>query len=173
MRSLSIVLAAGLALSGCSPDAPASSPPQTSGVLAPATNAGSPPAPRASASTPRPEPPGHDDHPLPLPAAPAGAAPRAAAAFARAWVRRDLSPAAWRTGITALCDRRFAAQLATVDPANLPADRVTGAPRAVRAPHDRSARYTVATNGGVLTVVLVDQAGRWVVINNDFTKAGT
>lgn len=106
---------------------------------------------------------GHDD-----PASPPEDAAKAAAAFARAWVRRDLPADQWLAGIAPLCTSVFAQRLATVDPGNLPSKEVTGEPKAVRGPAEREAEYTVATNNGTLTVVLVDLQGRWQVANNDF-----
>jgi hypothetical protein len=117
------------------------------------------------------EPPGTDDHPEPGAAAPPAAAPAAAAGFGAAWVRRELSAAQWLKGITPWCEPGFARSLATVDPANVPASRVTGKPRVLRAPAGRSAAYTVATDGGTLTVTLIDLNGRWLVSGNDYTPS--
>jgi hypothetical protein len=114
------------------------------------------------------EPPGTDDQPGPSAVAPASAAPGVAAGFAAAWVRSDLGAAQWLKGIVGFCEPGFAAKLASVDPANVPAHRVTGKPRAVRAPANRSAQYAIATDEGTLTVTLVDLNGRWRVSGNDY-----
>jgi hypothetical protein len=124
------------------------------------------PAPSAPASI---EPPGDDDHAEPTAAAKASAAPAVAAGFAAAWVRRDLSAQQWLAAVTRWCEPGFARLLATTDPRNLPSSKVTGTPKAVRAPAGRTAEYTVSTDSGTLTVVLGDLQGRWRVTGNDYT----
>lgn len=116
------------------------------------------------------EPPGTDNSP-PGAAAPASAAPAAAAGFAAAWVRRDLPAGQWLAGVTPWCAPPFARSLATVDPANVAASRVTGRPRVLHAPVGRNAAYTVPTDAGTLTVTLTVSGGRWLVSSNDFTSS--
>jgi hypothetical protein len=117
------------------------------------------------------EPPGTDTGVDSSRRAPAGDAPKAAETFARAWVRRNLTAARWLAGISPLCEPSFSRLLTTVDPRNVPADHVTGTPKAVRKPAERSAEYTVATDAGNLTVQLVDLHGRWLVSGNAFTPS--
>ncbi|MFV2021724.1 hypothetical protein [Micromonospora sp. LOL_023] len=119
------------------------------------------------------EQPGGDGHDVGAPVAPAPpvqAAP-VAAAFATAWARPDLTAQAWWQGVAALCDDGFAAALRTVDPAQVPATRVTGQPVVVEAPEAGAAVYDVPTDAGTLTVTLSDVGGRWVVTGNDFSRA--
>ncbi|OJF14467.1 hypothetical protein, partial [Couchioplanes caeruleus] len=122
-----------------------------------------PPRPAASV-----EPPGHDDHAAPTKSAKASAAPAVAAGFAKAWVRRELPAQQWHAGVARWCEPGFAKLLTTTDPRNLPSTRVTGKPKAVRAPANRSAEYTVATDSGTLSVVLTDWQGTWRVTGNAY-----
>lgn len=69
------------------------------------------------------------------------------------------------------CDDGFAHALRTVDPARVPAARVTGRPVAVRAPAGGAAAYEVATDAGTLTVTLAAVDGRWRVTGNDFVRS--
>jgi hypothetical protein len=92
-----------------------------------------------------------------------------ALAFARAWVRRERTPQQWLAAVRPLCEPGFAMLMATVDPGNVPASRVTGAPVAVAAPVGGSARYRVATDAGTLSMTLTSVHGRWLVSGNDFT----
>ena len=116
------------------------------------------------------EEPGHDDHGPEVPVPPVAQARPVAAAFAAAWARPDLPADRWRAGVASLCEPGFAAALRTVDPAMLPARVVTGAPVPVQEPADGPAVYTVATDGGVLTVTVAAVDGRWLVASNDFER---
>ncbi|TDB80152.1 hypothetical protein [Micromonospora sp. KC721] len=122
--------------------------------------------------TPAGERPGRDDHDdRPSAAPPAAEAAPVAAAFAAAWVRRDLPADTWWRAVTATCDEGFARALRTVDPAQVPAARVTGRPVATQPPKDGVAVYEVATDAGTLTVRLAGVGGRWVVTGNDFVRS--
>lgn len=93
-----------------------------------------------------------------------------AAAFAAAWARPELPAETWWQRVASHCDEGFARALRTVDPARVPATRVTGRPVATQAPKDGAAVYEVATDAGTLTVTLAGVGGRWVVTGNDFTR---
>ncbi|MFF0256941.1 hypothetical protein ACFYPW_31150 [Micromonospora zamorensis] len=69
------------------------------------------------------------------------------------------------------CDDGFALALRTVDPARVPATRLTGPPVATQAPAGGAAVYEVATDAGTLTVTLGAVDGRWRVTGNDFVRA--
>ncbi|TNH28810.1 hypothetical protein FHG89_14015 [Micromonospora orduensis] len=120
------------------------------------------------------ERPGTDDHDqasaLPAPPPAAQAAP-VVAAFAAAWVRSDLPATVWWRDVARTCDEGFTEALRTVDPARVPATRVTGRPVATQAPSDGAAVYEVATDAGKLTVTLAAVDGRWVVTGNDFVRS--
>jgi hypothetical protein len=142
------------------------------------TPTGSRPVPTTEAATAEPttpaatiEPPGRDDHGTTAPAPPASSAATAAAAFAAAWARPSLPAEQWWQTIAPLCETGFAASLRTVDPALVPASRVTGRPVAARAPADGLAVYTVPTDAGALTVTVAVVDGQWLVTGNDFTRA--
>lgn len=119
------------------------------------------------------EQPGHDDHDHAEPPAPppAAQATPVAAQFAVAWARPDLSATAWWQGLAPLCDAGFAALLRTVDPARVPATRVTGPPVATQAPADGAAEFEVPTDAGTVTVTLAGVDGRWVATGVDFVRA--
>ncbi|MGN9774825.1 hypothetical protein ACTMS0_03445 [Micromonospora sp. H33] len=80
---------------------------------------------------------------------------------------------AWWQGVASSCDEGFAWALRTVDPARVPATRVTGRPVVKQAPKGGVAVYEVPTDAGMLTVTLVGVNGRWVVTGNDFTRSVT
>ncbi|MGC9670958.1 hypothetical protein ACNTMW_30975 [Planosporangium sp. 12N6] len=119
-----------------------------------------------------PETPGHDDDKPAPPPPPLAQAAATAGVFAAAWVRGGLPADQWWAGVAPLCEAGFAARLRTVDPANLPAMAVTGQPVPVGAPPAAGpAVYTVATDGGILTVTVAALGGKWLVTGNDFTRA--
>jgi hypothetical protein len=147
---------------GCTPARPG--PPSTT----PSTVAPLPPVatlPPTSAG-----PAGHDDEGAP-PQAPAGQPGTAVAGFAAAWVRADLPADRWWSGVAPFCEPGFAQQLRTVDPGNLPASKVTGAPVQVSPPSGGVTVFTVRTDGGVLVVTVAAVNGRWLVTDDDFQRA--
>jgi hypothetical protein len=167
-RALRGLVLAGLLLSSCAPAAPASSPAPSSGgpiYPTPTADGGSP-----SAAAERPGTDDHDHDPPPVAPPPAVQAAPVAAAFARAWARPDLSAAAWWRGVSPSCEGGFARALRSVDPARVPATRVTGRPVATRGPAGGAAVYDIATDAGTLTVTLAAVGGRWLVTGNDFTR---
>lgn len=97
-------------------------------------------------------------------------APKVALAFARAWVRRERPAAQWLAAVRPLCEPGFAKLMATVDPANVPASRVTGVAQVVVAPAVGTAQYRVPTDAGALLVTVTSLRGRWLVSANDFTS---
>jgi len=164
-------------LSGCSSTSTADITPSSASPPTTVVSAAQPEATPAGPSLPVPpiaahasgEPPGRDDHP-PVRSAPAAAAPTVALAYARAWVRRERPPAQWLAAIRPLCEPGFATLMATADPGNVPASRVTGAPVAVVAPGGGTAQYRVPTDAGTLTVTLTSLDGRWKIAGNDFAN---
>ncbi|WP_433121932.1 hypothetical protein [Micromonospora sp. CA-246542] len=120
------------------------------------------------------ERPGTDDHghdPVPVKPPPAAQAAPVVVAFAAAWARPDLPADAWWRGVSRMCDDGFAQALRSVDPARVPATRVTGRPVAKQGPSGDTAVYEVATDAGALTVTLGVIEGRWRVTGNDFVRA--
>ncbi|MEH0984715.1 hypothetical protein [Micromonospora sp. CPCC 205556] len=143
-----------------------------SGGTAPRDTGPAPAAGGPAASVTPPEAFGRDDEDDEGPRAPVAAAAPAAAAFATAWARPRLDAASWLNGVTPLCVPRFAAQLRTVDPANLPASRITGRPKATYPIRGGGGQFAIPTDRGTLLVSVADVKGRWLVTGNDFTRAG-
>ncbi|SCL43837.1 hypothetical protein GA0070606_0028 [Micromonospora citrea] len=169
VRAVLAAAAAAVALAGCGG-------PVEQGTAAPVLSG--PVYPTAGAVEVSPtstgEAPGRDDHGderAPVAPPPAAQAPRVAAAFAAAWARPDLPTEVWWQRVAPHCEEGFARALRTVDPAQVPARRVTGRPAATRAPKGGAAVYEVPTDAGTLTVTLAAVNGRWVVTGNDFVRA--
>ena len=100
-------------------------------------------------------------------AAPA-AALQVASRWARAWVRPPdgTSPAKWLDGLRTTTTDEYLGVLAGVDPANIPATKVTGAAKAVSvAP--RSLRVQVPTDALTLLITVVDTDAGWRVSGYD------
>ena len=125
---------------------------------APAPQASSPPAvtPRADML---PDPDGV------LPTRSTAADPAAAATatrFVARWARPDLPAAQWRADVRPYAVPAYADLLDTVDPANVPATRITTPARVVTTTPER-AEVDVGTDAGVLRVVCVRHGQRWLV----------
>ncbi|HVL83243.1 MAG TPA: hypothetical protein VM367_02980 [Pseudonocardia sp.] len=104
---------------------------------------------------------------LPLSAAPA-AALDVAARWAAAWVDHPPGTTSeqWLAGLRDVTTPEYLPTLGAVDPANVPANAVTGAPRAVRvAP--RSVQVEVPTDALTLVVVVVDTDTGWRVTSHE------
>ncbi|MFG2042233.1 hypothetical protein [Dactylosporangium sp. NPDC048998] len=95
-------------------------------------------------------------------AAPDPAALDVIAAFATAWARPDLDQQHWYTGVAGLAAPAYAARLATVDPAMVPATRITGPPTVTSAT-TASVVANVGTDAGPITITCVRYDGRWLV----------
>lgn len=160
---------AGLVMGGCGSAAgPGPAAPQRSGPVYPTAVAADT---SPSAAGERPGTDDHDHESVPVKPPPAAQAAPVVVAFAAAWARPDLPADAWWRGVTPMCDDGFAHSLRTVDPARVPATRVTGRPVATQGPAGGAAVYEVATDAGTLTVALAAVDGRWVVTGNDFVRA--
>lgn len=168
--AIAVIVTAQALIAGCASGDPTAAPVTAGAAPSAVVDATASPFINPSASAPASvEPPGTDDHAEPTAAAPAADAPAAAAGFAAAWVRRDLPAQQWLAGVTRWCEPGFAKLLATTDPRNLPSSKVTGKPKTVRKPADLGAEYTVSTDSGTLTVVLIDYRGEWRVSGNDYS----
>ncbi|HZN20506.1 MAG TPA: hypothetical protein VFB84_20300 [Micromonosporaceae bacterium] len=119
---------------------------------------------------------GDDGETSPLPAptlvVSPGAAPpdRVAAAFAAAWTdHRGVSNAAWVARLKPHATPELVAKLAGVDPAGVPADRVTGAvqllPRG-----EQLVEAVVPVDSGTLRLRLTAPDGRWFVDGVDWGR---
>ena len=104
---------------------------------------------------------------LPVSAAPAEAL-STARSWAAAWVNHPdgTTNEQWVAGMRAYTTDEYLGVLSAVDPANVPASRVTGSPRATRvAP--RSVQVEVPTDTVRLSVLVVDTDGGWRVSGYD------
>lgn len=114
-----------------------------------------------------------DDEPPNMPeTSPGTAKPEAVAyAFASAWVdHQNVSADAWHDGLLPNATEDLADQLDGVDPASVPADRVTGEPN-LAAVGDGIYSATVPVDSGTLTLQLVAPDGRWLVDGVDWARS--
>jgi hypothetical protein len=102
---------------------------------------------------------------------PGAATPQAVAiAFATAWLHHDgVTAKAWDDGIIGYCTKQLAAQFDGVDPADVPANRITGDTTTT----DYSATYVqvnVPMDGGTLVLGLQGPEGVWLVDTVDWNR---
>jgi hypothetical protein len=105
---------------------------------------------------------------LPLSQAPA-AALQVAGRWAAAWVRppQGTTQQQWLDGLRATTTDEYLGVLATVDPSNVTATKVTGPPSATRV-SPRSVQVQVPTDAlNLLVTVVVSQTGDWRVSDSD------
>jgi hypothetical protein len=137
-------------------DAPAARPPARPLVTATATPDDGPVSPDA---TPR------------LVRDAAGGGPNAvAAAFATNWVRHTgVSPSAWHQRLRPQMTTALADELSGVDPAVVPAERITGPPTVI--PLGATvAEVVIPVDSGKLRLRVVATAGRWLVDGVDWDR---
>ncbi|MGH3614748.1 MAG: hypothetical protein ACRDRK_19590 [Pseudonocardia sp.] len=103
----------------------------------------------------------------PLSQAPS-AAVRVAARWSAAWLRptEGTTGPQWLNGLRPYTTDEYLGVLAGVDPANIPATRVTGEPRPVRVA-ERSLQVEVPTDALTLVVLVVDTEAGWRVAGYD------
>ncbi len=110
--------------------------------------------------------------PLP-PSTSAGAAvpTKVATDFTRAWLHHnEVSEQQWLAALTPYATKRLHEQLTGVDPAGVPASRMTG--EAVLVPHDSGyAMVSIAVDSGVVTLRLLATNGRWLVDGVDWSRS--
>lgn len=103
---------------------------------------------------------------------PVSAAPRAAIDVAGRWVQVWVRPAQgttaqqWLDALRPLTTPEYLGVLATVDPSNIPATRVTGQAKAVSA-SPQLVRVSVPTDALTLVVTVVDDGTGWRVADYD------
>lgn len=104
------------------------------------------------------------------------AASAVATRFVTAWARPTLPAQVWALGLKPYATREFATSLATVDPANVPATRISGAMTPVEvAPTWEAPTQIVVqipTNGGAVDVTLTGAATTWRVSGIDKASSG-
>ncbi|WP_232234526.1 hypothetical protein [Actinoplanes sp. N902-109] len=110
-----------------------------------------------------------DDPPAKPKTSPGTAQPEAVAyAFASAWVdHKNVSAKQWHDGIMPNATENLSQELDGVDPADVPADEVTGRPSLVPM-GDGLVNAVVTVDSGKLTLQLVAPDGRWLVDGVDW-----
>jgi hypothetical protein len=94
----------------------------------------------------------------------------AALAFATAWIQRELTPQAWHVGVAAHATDLLAETLTDVDPAGVPATRLTGLPT-IGLRTDLFAQVGVPADSGRLVLTLLKQDNEWLVDGVDWERA--
>src|SRR5581483_8141073 len=103
---------------------------------------------------------------------PGAAAPQTLATrFLAAWLKHtNVTPDAWYAGMKKYMTDNLAGELTGVDPAGVPASRVTGPVTLID--HDTDlVEASVPVDSGVVTLRLVATGGRWLVDGVDWTRA--
>ncbi|MBB4685978.1 hypothetical protein [Amycolatopsis jiangsuensis] len=104
----------------------------------------------------------------PTSAAPSPEALNVAKQWAEAWVRHPagVTNADWLNGMRALTTEEYLPVMSTVDPANIPATRVTGDP-AVTSSYGSSVQVVIPTDGPKLSITVVRTDAGWRVADYD------
>ncbi|QRP44980.1 hypothetical protein [Amycolatopsis sp. FDAARGOS 1241] len=104
----------------------------------------------------------------PTSAPPSPEAVNVAKQWATAWVNHPagISNADWLNGMRALTTDEFLPVMSTVDPANIPATRVTGEPT-VQSSFTSSVKVIVPTDGPKLSITVVNTGAGWRVSDYD------
>jgi hypothetical protein len=94
-----------------------------------------------------------------------------AKSFGKAWLHHDgVTPAAWLQGVSAYTTSALATQLASTNPANVPANEVTGAVTIVDDAAD-ACGANVPTDTGTLVLTMQRVANRWLVSAVDWNRS--
>lgn len=104
----------------------------------------------------------------PTSAPPNGDALRIATDWAKAWVNHPagMTNGQWLDGLRPYTTDEYLPRMATVDPANIPALKVTGDP-AVTASYPDSVHVTIPTDGPKLSITVVSTNAGWRVSDYD------
>jgi hypothetical protein len=128
----------------------------------------------APATAPSGEDDGVEDGPKVPPVEPslaAGAAQplKVAGQFVQVWLRSQLSPEEWHTGLTPYATPALAEKLSGVDPAGVPATRTTGEAKLIR--HGAgAAAVTIPVDSGTVELRMVVVDGEWLVDGVDWSR---
>lgn len=108
---------------------------------------------------------------VPTPAPPAPAALQVAQDWGQAWANHPAgtSNQQWLAGLKPYTTDEFLPVMSSVDPANIPATRVTGPPTAIHS-YTSSVEVSLPTDGGVLDITVIQTPQGWRVAGYD--KAG-
>lgn len=109
----------------------------------------------------------------PAPSTSPGATPpsKLATEFITAWLRHtNVTPDAWFAGLKPYMTTNLAGELTGVDPAGVPASRITGAVTLID--HDVSVvEASIPVDSGTVTLRLLATNGRWLVDGVDWTRS--
>ncbi|AIJ21161.1 hypothetical protein [Amycolatopsis methanolica] len=133
---------------------------QDPGASSSPTSAGSSPAPMSTRLT----------APLlqPTSAVPDPAALQTAKQWATAWATHPagMTTAQWLEGLRPLTTEEYLPEMSTVDPANIPATRVTGEPTVTKS-YTSSVEVLVPTDGPKLSITVAKTPSGWLVTGYD------
>lgn len=104
----------------------------------------------------------------PSSAPPAPKALEVAGQWARAWVNhpQGTTNEQWLNGLRPFTTEEQLAVMTSVDPGNIPATAVTGNP-VVKTSYEKSVEVTVPTNGGTLSITVIERPDGWRVAHYD------
>ncbi|NIH85320.1 hypothetical protein [Amycolatopsis granulosa] len=104
----------------------------------------------------------------PTPAAPDPAALQVARQWATAWSTHPagITNAQWLDGLRPLTTAEYLPEMSTVDPANVPATRVTGEPTVTKS-YTSSVEVLVPTDGPRLSITVAKTPAGWLVTGFD------
>ncbi|GAA1399638.1 hypothetical protein [Catellatospora coxensis] len=111
-----------------------------------------------------------DPTPSPMKASNGPQAISVATKFAQQWIRHDRSADAWLDSLRPHSTAALVTELDGVDPAGVPADRITGAAR-MEALADTFVEVVIPVDAGLLRLRLVAFQGRWLVDGVDWERA--
>lgn len=94
---------------------------------------------------------------------------RVARDFLDAWLRSDLPADRWHAGLSPYATPALAAKLDGVDPAGVPAQRVTDEPTVIPRSTDATA-VRIPVDSGTVELRLVVTGGRWLVDGVDWSR---
>ncbi|GAA2353016.1 hypothetical protein Cme02nite_27020 [Catellatospora methionotrophica] len=89
--------------------------------------------------------------------------------FAQQWIKHDRSAAAWLDSLRPHSTKALVTELDGVDPAGVPADRITGAAR-MEALADSFVEVVFPIDAGLLRLRLVASGGKWLVDGVDWER---
>ncbi|MPZ83971.1 MAG: hypothetical protein GEV28_27705 [Actinophytocola sp.] len=100
----------------------------------------------------------------PTSAEPAGEALDVAESWGKAWVDHpdDITTEKWLDGLRPYTTEEYLVEMATVDPANVPATKVTGRPKATES-FTSSVTVELPTDGGDIAITVIDTPQGWRV----------
>lgn len=133
----------------------------TPGCSAAPRTAAKPPT-TAVSDAPNPADAGEDGPYAAASAPPPRSAVLAAVTYTKAWARPALPQGAWFAAVSALVTPAYAQLLSSTNPANVPAQNVTGEPVVVSST-TAVVIADVPTDAGRVRVTVANMAGRWLV----------